>query len=675
MLQSELTRRQLELVTRVPGLEVEDFISVPELVVCGNPSVGKSSVLESITGIPLRLAGSTRFFIEIDICHATCERIITASIQPHYTRDEATATNLRAYSRVLADYTELPGVIEDVGALLELKGYADTDHSLYAYASDTLRIKVLGDTGISVKVVDVPPVICRTDEDARYVKEVLKSHLENSSSTILAVVPADRLVKTDYTFQLCSQYDPLGERTIGVITKPDLIPDEQAAVDLNRLLQNKGPGKLPLGLFVLQNDNPGDLSRRASTLGGALNGLDGVLNGLDTAFANNLNFHSAPERTGAPALQAFLKARLEDQFTSELPKISLALTQRLREIRQQYVELGAPRESVRDQRVYLSELSTNFTQFVHSAMKGMYWDIEFFSEAKEDASNNRLREQVQRLNREFLNYMLEKSQTVRISGPEQQQKKKPPPNLGPGNPSSQRYSMHMSGAASVSSGGSQGYGGRPHTSHLAPLGEPQMVSHKEFNDWMLAIYRKAKATSELRGNQTHEILPEMFRAQSNRWRAIGELHTKTAHKIATDFVNRVLDTVVKDATVRLELQRIVAPALRQNLSAALEELGKVLNDDNVPPVTCEWYAAERERIAKVEGMKVTFKRAFQNMGQIKYDPSSEERARAVAALQPEFKAEWDDRVVCAQFLPALFDYYKVRFFAAVHLFFLSYILT
>jgi GTP1/Obg family GTP-binding protein len=51
-LQSAEEKRLFDIVDKLRELDVNHELSLPQLVVCGSQSTGKSSVLEAISGIP-----------------------------------------------------------------------------------------------------------------------------------------------------------------------------------------------------------------------------------------------------------------------------------------------------------------------------------------------------------------------------------------------------------------------------------------------------------------------------------------------------------------------------------------------------------------------------------------------------------------------------------------------
>lgn len=412
MIESDEIKRRLNQIDKVRARGVGDHISLPQLVVCGDQSAGKSSVLEGVTGIPFpRKDGlCTKFATEIILRHTQEEQKITASIIPHKSRDDTTASDLRAYSRGLSGYDELPDVIQEVAKLMRLRGFTD-DEEAPAFAADVLRIEVTGQTGLYLTIVDLPGLISVSEEedDIKLVRELVDSYLESSRTIILAVVQATSDIETQPIIQHARRFDKAGERTVGIITKPDLINrNTEGRVAL--LANNLGSTKLKLGFFLLKNPTPEQLERgithseREEEERKLFDDPKWTIHGLD------------PNRVGVHALRKFLESLLERHIERELPKVRSDISQLLLTAQKQLEELGDERSTVAEQRLFLSKLSMAFWGLFKSAIDGTYQDAssDFFSQQGNGTLHNRVRAHIHYLNSIFANFMRDHSHKRQI---------------------------------------------------------------------------------------------------------------------------------------------------------------------------------------------------------------------------------------------------------------------
>lgn len=225
-LQSSKTSKRLNQIDQIRANGVGDHIPLPQLVVCGDQSAGKSSVLEGISGIPFpRQDGlCTRFATEIILRHEPREVRTTATIIPHSSRSEEERSRLIAYHHDLHDFEELPKVIKQAARLMGVRG-ADAQAEGPTFVADVLRLELVGNTGLHLTIVDLPGLIsvAECDGDVETVEKLVDSYLQHSRTIILAVIPASSDVDTQGIIQRARRFDENGLRTVGIITKPDLI--------------------------------------------------------------------------------------------------------------------------------------------------------------------------------------------------------------------------------------------------------------------------------------------------------------------------------------------------------------------------------------------------------------------------------------------------------------------
>ena len=192
LVSSRISER-LNQVDRIRANGVGDHISLPQLVVCGDQSAGKSSVLEGISGIPFpRQDGvCTRFATEIILRHEPKAQRNTATIIPHMSRTEEEKARLSAFRHEIKNLADLPAIIDEAARLMGVQGTNNLADAP-AFTADVLRLEVVRDTGLHLTLVDLPGLISvsENEEDVQLVSELVNSYLENSQTIILAVVPA-----------------------------------------------------------------------------------------------------------------------------------------------------------------------------------------------------------------------------------------------------------------------------------------------------------------------------------------------------------------------------------------------------------------------------------------------------------------------------------------------------
>lgn len=137
-LQSSDQRELMDLVDRLRRTGLSTFLQLPQIVVCGDQSSGKSSVLEAITEIPFPRKENlcTRFATEISLRRDT-EEAISCKINPDKTHSQEESDRLRRFSRTIQNFSELPSLIDEATEAMGL-GPAK------AFSKDVLCIEICG---------------------------------------------------------------------------------------------------------------------------------------------------------------------------------------------------------------------------------------------------------------------------------------------------------------------------------------------------------------------------------------------------------------------------------------------------------------------------------------------------------------------------------------------------
>jgi GTPase SAR1 family protein len=390
---------RLNQIDKIRAKGVGDHVSLPQIAVCGDQSTGKSSVMERLTHIPFprRDGICTRFATEIILRHSDGPRQIVASIRADTSRKPESQEILQGYRKIMSDFSDLPAIIEEVSALMGLRSVENPNGS--AFALDALRIEVSGSTGLHLTIVDLPGLISvpneeQSDEDVEMVHRLVESYLQSSRTIILAVVQAGNDIANQPILRKAREFDPNGLRTVGIITKPDLINDG-TEYQIARLVNNEGNVKLKLGFFILKNPSPKDMEAgyNAET-------FDRI---ESTFFAQTAWRRHAihTDRVGISKLKEFVQVLLHEHIEREIPKVREELKKKLFDLELKQKGLGKARPTLNDIRSFLTERSMRFHQLAQDSLQGHYLG----SEADFFQHETRLRALVHRENFTFAENM------------------------------------------------------------------------------------------------------------------------------------------------------------------------------------------------------------------------------------------------------------------------------
>ncbi|XP_074133534.1 dynamin-1-like protein [Sminthopsis crassicaudata] len=248
---------KLQEVFSVVGREI---IQLPQIVVFGSQSSGKSSVVESIVGRDFLPKGSgimTRRPLILQLVHVASLEERQATSPETYIQAEEWATFLHNRQKIFTDYHEIQKEISNETERITGTNKAISLAPLYLkiYSSKVLNLTLIDLPGLTkVPVGDQPPDI------EVLVRDLNLSYLIKPSCLILAVTAANTDMSTSESLKLAREVDPDGRRTLAVITKLDLMDAGTDAMDV--LMGRVIPVKL--GIIGVVNRNPHDLKTNKS---------------------------------------------------------------------------------------------------------------------------------------------------------------------------------------------------------------------------------------------------------------------------------------------------------------------------------------------------------------------------------------------------------------------------
>ena len=357
----------LDVVDSLRACGLSEIIVLPQLIVCGDQSSGKSSVLEAISGIPFPREDNlcTRFATEVILRRAPKDEI-SVSIVPGKDRaliDHDRLTRFYHELKTKDDFSNLFDIARDA------MGLSTTGKS---FSNDVLRVEFCGPSQPQLTLVDLPGLIhseikSQTPGDVKLVHTLVSQYLENPRSIILAVVSAKNDIGNQIILHRARQVDPQGLRTLGIITKPDLLGKGSKSEEAFITLARNEEVKFSLGWHVVRNldfatNNNQDIGRDEQ----------------ETLFFQDSSFNCLPAHTvGISFLRSRLSKLLFNQIRTELPRLVEDIQSQISATKIARDKLGKSRADFEDQRSFLISLSQSFQTLCRDAVRGDY-ENQFF---------------------------------------------------------------------------------------------------------------------------------------------------------------------------------------------------------------------------------------------------------------------------------------------------------
>ncbi|KAL2062905.1 hypothetical protein VTL71DRAFT_5977 [Oculimacula yallundae] len=396
-LQSAEQMELLDVVDSLRACGLSEIVALPQLIVCGDQSSGKSSVLEAISGIPFPKQDTlcTRFATEV-ILRRAARVEINVSIVPGEDRTVTDRDRLNQFRRGLK-------TIDDFGDLFQsARDEMGLSSSGKSFSNDILRVEFCGPSQPQLTLVDLPGLIhsetkSQTTGDVQLVHKLVSRYLDNPRSIILAVVSAKNDIGNQIILRNARKVDPQGLRTLGIITKPDCVKPGSKSEEAFIALARNEDVKFSLGWYMVKNLDSSSIDE---------NQQQKTRDQDEADFFERSGFNRLPAHIlGINFLRARLSKVLFSQVRRELPRLVEDIQIQITATRLARDKLGPSRSKPEEQREFLISLSQTFQSICRDAIKGDY-DHVFF----QDDSNpeRRLCANVMNMHFEFANNIRKK---------------------------------------------------------------------------------------------------------------------------------------------------------------------------------------------------------------------------------------------------------------------------
>lgn len=285
-------------------------IDLPQIAVVGGQSAGKSSVLENFVGRDFLPRGSgivTRRPLILQLFHSNQEY----------------GEFLHLRGKMFTDFDEIRREIEveTDRTTGHNKGISPVPINLRIHSPQVLNLTLIDLPGMTrIPVGDQPPDI------ETQIRDMIMSFIRKDSCLILAVTAANQDLATSDALKLAKEVDPDGLRTIGVLTKLDLMDQ---GTDARDILENK--------LLPLRRGYIGVVNRSQKDIEGKKD-IQAALDAERRFFLAHPSYRSMAGKLGTTYLQKALNQQLTNHIKDSLPGLRDKLQKQLTSLEKEVEE-------------------------------------------------------------------------------------------------------------------------------------------------------------------------------------------------------------------------------------------------------------------------------------------------------------------------------------------------
>uniref|UniRef100_A0A3Q1J514 Dynamin-1-like protein n=1 Tax=Anabas testudineus TaxID=64144 RepID=A0A3Q1J514_ANATE len=345
-----------------------DIIQLPQIVVVGTQSSGKSSVLESLVGRDILPRGTgivTRRPLILQLVHIDQEDRRKTNEENESKKNgrlyrgidgEEWGKFLHTKNKIYTDFEEIRQEIE-----AETERMSGNNKGI---SDEPIHLKIFSPHVVNLTLVDLPgitkvPVGDQPRDIEIQIRELILKYISNPNSIILAVTAANTDMATSESLKVAREVDPDGRRTLAVVTKLDLMDAGTDAMDV--LMGRVIPVKL--GIIGVVNRSQLDINQKKLV-------ADSIRD--ECAFLQK-RYPSLANRNGTKYLAKTLNRLLMHHIRDCLPELKT----RINVLAAQYQSLlSSYGEPVEDKSSTLLQLITKFATEYCNTIEGTAKYIE-----------------------------------------------------------------------------------------------------------------------------------------------------------------------------------------------------------------------------------------------------------------------------------------------------------
>ncbi|XP_069616809.1 interferon-induced GTP-binding protein Mx2-like isoform X1 [Ranitomeya imitator] len=340
----------IDLIDSLRSLGVEKDLGLPAIAVIGDQSSGKSSVLEALSGVNLPRGSGI-----VTRCPLVLKLKKSKNGSPWIGKISYRDQNveLKTPGEVEKEIRKAQNHIAGPG-----KGVSQDLITLEVVSPKVPDLTLLDLPGITrVAVADQPQDI------GQQIKKMIKKYIEKQETINLAVVPSNVDIATTEALKMAQEVDPSGERTLGILTKPDLV-DKGMEPDVVSVVQNL-VYKLKKGYMIVKCRGQSEIMNNIS--------LETALQNEQAFFEENEHFRVLlKERRATTSLLAEkLTVELVEHISRTIPNLESQIKTKLQtaEMKVEMIGAGVP-ESESEKLLFLIKRIKRFVDEITQFSQG-----------------------------------------------------------------------------------------------------------------------------------------------------------------------------------------------------------------------------------------------------------------------------------------------------------------
>ncbi|XP_040278993.1 interferon-induced GTP-binding protein Mx3-like isoform X2 [Bufo bufo] len=340
----------IDLIDSLRSLGVEKDLGLPAIAVIGDQSSGKSSVLEALSGVNLPRGSG----------------IVTRC--PLVLKLKKSKKNSPWKGQI--SYRDQEVVVKSPGEV-EKEVRKAQDHIAgggNGVSEELITLEVESPNVPDLTLLDLPGITRvalpnQPQDIGQQIKNMITKYIKKQETINLAVVPSNMDIATTEALEMARAVDPMGERTLGILTKPDLV-DKGSEQDVVSVVRNL-VYPLKKGYMIVKCRGQSEIYNNIS--------LETALQNEKAFFKNHEHFGVLLEDGHATIslLAEKLTVELVDHISRTIPNLEGQIKQKLHEAQKRVKIIGAGiPETESDKLLFLIDRIRHFVAGITQVTQG-----------------------------------------------------------------------------------------------------------------------------------------------------------------------------------------------------------------------------------------------------------------------------------------------------------------